>query len=206
MAIRREASAEKTVKEPGVSSGDLGGATGSAGEKAYVLQISVFQTWPPVFFQFFVNVIDLQDSRLDCQARKLVTTLVFLLARMAAQPFESNLVNSTQVQEPFPKVRIQGPLSSVAPPGMCLPTFCPAELNCVDQVLRIAPDGDAARPLECLQADDCRHNFHAIVSRFSETCGKLSAMLSVQEDDPISPGAGIVNASAIRIDGYFRTR
>src|SRR3984893_10588463 len=100
----------------------------------------------------------------DAGPRDSVGPLVFGVAGMAAHPFPSDDVPGRRGIEPLPKIDIIDRLLVGCQPVAALPAVYPFG-DAVAQILAVAVEPDAARPLQRFETDDRRHHLHAVVGR-----------------------------------------
>src|SRR5271169_3119836 len=86
------------------------------------------------------------------------------MAGMAAHPFPSDDVPGRRSVEPLPKIHILYRLLIGRQPVPPLPAVYPFG-DAVAQILTVAVDPDAARPLQRFEPADRRNHPHAVVGR-----------------------------------------
>src|SRR3954447_17288322 len=98
----------------------------------------------------------------DAGPRDSVGPLVFRMAGMAAHPFPSDDVAGRSSVEPLPQIDILDRLLVGGQPAAPLPAVYPFG-DAVAQILAVAVEPDAARPLQRFEPGDRRHQLHAVV-------------------------------------------
>jgi hypothetical protein len=113
------------------------------------------------------------------------------VAVVPADPLELNRMLFAQTQQVLPQIDILGWTFVALDPAFGFPAAGPALCNAVDDILRIAEQGDVAGFFEGLKAANRRGQFHAVIRCISVSPGEFLPVLTIQEDDAVSAWAWI---------------
>ena len=130
--------------------------------------------------------------------RELIANLVLLVARVAFDPTELDLMHFAQRQQPGPKVDVDGALGVGAPPILLFPGGHPAFHHRLHHVLRIAVERDLAGLLQQFEARNGGEDFHPVVGGQTKAAAGFRALPGMQYYHAIIPslaGAGDSNRS-----------
>ena len=136
----------------------------------------------------------------------LVAELVFLVARMALDPFDSDLVAAKLCQHLAPEIVVQADLALLVAEIALFPGEEPALGNAVGNVLAVGHNCDLAGLVQGAQAHEHSHDFHAVVGRaVKPTADELFVVRAVepQKSCPAPWATGVAEAGSVRVDGYL---
>src|SRR5271156_125796 len=144
----------------------------------------------------------------DAGPRDSVGPLVFRVAGMAAHPFPTDDVPGCRSVEPLPKIDILYRLLVGCPPVPPLPAVYPFG-DAVAQILTVAVEPDAARPLQRFEPGDRGHHLHAVVGRLGIIAAQFLFDLAITQYRGPAARARVASAGPVGEDldiGQLRHR
>src|ERR1700759_2874763 len=135
----------------------------------------------------------------DAGPRDSVGPLVFGVAGMAAHPFPSDDVPCRRSIEPLPTINILDRLLVGGEPVAPLPAVYPFG-DAVAQILAVAVEPDATRPLQRFEPSDRGHHLHPVVGRLGLIAAQFLFDLAIAQYRGPAARARVAAASAVSED------
>ena len=133
--------------------------------------------------------------------RQLIAAVVVLVLGVPLDPVEVHGVVAAKVQQPFPKVGVQGGLFVSLYPALGLPGLGPALFQRVDDVFGVGVKLHQTGLFQGFQRRNDPGQLHAVVGGVLLAAGKLLLKFSRLENDPPASGAGVARAGPVGVDG-----